>query len=83
MYMCLIMLRMSISPSNGIASGESTCSSMEIAKSTQSGQPKGEFGVGLLHLRWKKAQEYLPDRIRSGRVSSLQHRNRWKTYHES
>ena len=40
MYMCLIMLRMSISPSNGTASGESTCSSMEIAKSTQSGHPR-------------------------------------------
>ena len=35
MYMCLI-----ISPSNGMASGELTCSSMEIAKSTQSGCPR-------------------------------------------
>ena len=40
MYMCLIMLCMRISPSNGMASGESTCSSMEIAKSTQSGRPR-------------------------------------------
>ena len=40
MYMCLIMLRMRISPSNGMASGESTCSSMEIAKSAQSGHPR-------------------------------------------
>ena len=40
MYMCLIMLHMRISPSNGMASGKSTCNSMEIAKSTQSGHPR-------------------------------------------
>ena len=40
MYMCLIMLRMRISPSNGMASGKLTCSSMEIDKSTQSGCPR-------------------------------------------
>ena len=28
------------SPSNGIASGESMCDSMEIAESTQSGRPR-------------------------------------------
>ena len=40
MYTCLIMLRMPTSPSNGMASGESTCGSMETAKSTQSGCPR-------------------------------------------
>ena len=40
MYMCLIMLCMHISPSNGMVSGELTCSSMEIAKSTQSRCPR-------------------------------------------
>ena len=33
-------LYMHISPSNSMASGELTCSSMEIAKSTQSGHPR-------------------------------------------
>ena len=40
MYTCLIMLRMHTSPSNSIASGESTCGGMETAISTQSGRPR-------------------------------------------